>query len=139
MGFHLSLSGSESSQTSNTENIDMRVVGGDGSQNLSARDSNISIIATDHGAVTAGMNLGTAALTANERAVRSVLDTGEGFFQGALNTVTSSQKSAVGAISSANERLALAYQSGQAGDQTTLKYAGFIVIGLAAVMIFGKK
>ena len=45
---------------------------------------------------------------------------------------------AVGAVSKANERLALAYQSGQAGDQTSLKYAGFIVVGLAAVMIFKK-
>ena len=45
---------------------------------------------------------------------------------------------ALGAVKQANENLSLAYQSGQAGDQTSLKYAGFIVVGLAAVMIFKK-
>ena len=45
---------------------------------------------------------------------------------------------AVSAVSKANERLALAYQSGQAGDQTQLKYAGFAVVGLAAVMLFSR-
>lgn len=132
--FCLSFGGSSSSRaetSSSTENRDMRVVGGDASQNISANDSTVSVIATDHGAVAAGMQLGTLAIKDTTSAATTM-------FQDALRSATDTQKTAVGAISAANERLALAYQSGQAGDQTSLKYAGFVVVGLAAVMLFRK-
>ena len=129
---------SSASTTSTTENRDMRVVGGNDSTNISANDSTLTVLTTDHGAVSAGMTLGTQAIDASTKTTAAALDAGQNMFQGALNSAADANQSAIGAVNSANERLALAYQSGQAGDQTSLKYAGFIVVGLAAVMIFKK-
>ena len=118
---------SAASSSSTTNNTDMRVVGGADSANISAQNSNVSLITTDHGAIAAGMELGTRAIDASTSTTQSAMSAGTDMFKGAI-----------GAVSQANERLALAYQSGQAGDQTSLKYAGFVVIGLAAVMLFKK-
>jgi len=122
-------SSSAASTSSTTENTDMRVVGGNDSTNtstkISATDSTITMI--DAGAVKAGMDLGSQAIDASVKSSQAAIDSGANMFEGAL-----------GAVKDANERLALAYQSGQAGDQTSLKYAGFIVVGLAAVMLFRK-
>ena len=128
-GFCLSFDNSSTaSSSSTTNNTDMRVVGGANSANISAQNSNVSLITTDHGAVAAGLELGTRAIDASTISSSGALSAGADMFKGAI-----------GAVSQANERLALAYQSGQAGDQTSLKYAGFVVVGLAAVMLFGKK
>ena len=121
-------SSSSSATSSTTNNTDMRVVGGDGSTNVSAQNSSVSVIATDHGAVSGGLQLATHAMDTSAATNQAALNSGAEMFKGAL-----------GAVSGANERLALAYQSGQAGDQTQLKYAGFVVVGLAAVMLLGKK
>lgn len=121
-------SSSSASTTSTVENADMRVVGGANSQNVSAKDSTVNITATDHGAIAGGVQLGTKAIDAASTNTATVLAAGANMFEGAL-----------GAVGDSNKRLALAYQSGQAGDQTTLKYAGFIVVGLAAVALLGKK
>lgn len=118
---------SASSTSSTTNNTDMRVVGGADSTNISAQNSRVSVIATDHGAVSAGMQLGGQAIDASIKNSSATIGAASNMFEGA-----------VGAVSKANERLALAYQSGQAGDQTQLKYAGFAVVGLAAVMLFSK-
>lgn len=124
------IGGSSSSQANQTtQNTDMRVVGGADSTNLSVQNSdNLHIIATDHGAVKAGMQLGTQAIdavtTANATDTAAMAD----MFKGAL-----------GVVSNSGDKLALAYQSGQAGDQTSLKYVGFIVVGLAAVAMFRNK
>lgn len=131
-------SSSSAATTNNTETRDMRVVGGDASANVSANDSNVTVFSTDHGSIAAGLQLGTQAIDASTKNTAKVLDVGQNMFAGALNNAASANQAALGAVSSANERLALAYQSGQAGDQTSLKYAGFIVVGLAAVMIFKK-
>lgn len=123
--------GGSSSTAATTNNTDMRVVGGDGSSNVSAQNSgsgDMKIISTDHGAVSGGLQLATHALDANT-AVSTA----------SMNTTTDVFKGALGAVTDANQRLALAYQSGQAGDQTSLKYAGFVVVGLAAVMLFKNK
>lgn len=111
---------SSSASSSTTNNSDMRVVGGNDSVNVSAQNSDIKITSTDHGAVS-----GSLALAG--QAIDSTAQSSANMFNGALT-----------AVKQANENLALAYQSGQAGDQTSLKYAGFIVVGLAAVMIFKK-
>ncbi|MBB1073641.1 hypothetical protein HUU62_04360 [Rhodoferax sp. 4810] len=121
-------SSSKASSSSTTNNTDMRVVGGDNSTNLSAQNSTVSVIATDHGAVEAGMVLGTQALNAVAAANEVDAAANADMFKGAL-----------AAVSNSSDKLALAYQSGQAGDQTALKYVGFIVVGLAAVTLFGKK
>lgn len=120
-------SSSSASSSSTTNNTDMRVVGGADSLNVSAQGSDVSIISTDHGAIAAGLTLGTKAIDASSYASSAALSAGGDMFKGALSSVTQ-----------ANERLALAYQSGQAGDQVSLKYAGFVVVGLAAVMLFKK-
>lgn len=128
MGDRLYFGGSSSAATSSTtNNTDMRVVGGEQSTNVSAQNSDVTVLTTDHGAVSAGLSLGTQAIDASIKNTGATLNAGADMFEGAL-----------GAVSKANERLALAYQSGQAGDQTQLKYAGFVVVGLAAVMLFGK-
>lgn len=122
-------SSSVSSTTNNTKTSDMRVVGGDNSTNASTQidATNSTVTVTDMGAVKAGMELGTKAIDASTKSAAAALDAGGNIFDGALN-----------AVSDANQRLALAYQSGQAGDQTSLKYAGFVVVGLAAVMLLKK-
>ena len=111
---------SSSASSSTTNNSDMRVVGGNDSTNISAQNSDISVVSTDHGAIEAASQIASQAIATNANSSASM-------FNGAL-----------GAVKQANENLSLAYQSGQAGDQTSLKYAGFIVVGLAAVMIFKK-
>lgn len=121
-------SSSSANQSTTNNNSDMRVVGGNQSTNVSAQNSTISIQATDYGAVDGGLRLASQAVDSNTQSTQATLNAGADLFKGAL-----------GAVSSANERLALAYQSGQAGDQTQLKYAGFIVVGLAAVMLFQRK
>jgi hypothetical protein len=119
--------GSSSTTAATTNNTDMRVVGGDDSVNLSAQNSTVSVIATDHGAVSAGLDLSSKAIDASTKTASASLEAGTNMFEGALS-----------AVSSANDKLALAYQSGQAPEQTMLKYAGFAVVGLAAVMLFKK-
>lgn len=135
----MSSSKRNTSTTNNTEITDSRVVGGDGSVNLSANDSNVSFVATDHGAVSGGLNLGSQAITAATRMAADTNATTGNMFAGALDFAGASQGSAIAAVSDANERLALAYQSGQAGDQTQLKYAGFAVVGLAALAFAATK
>lgn len=122
LGHHRACFGGSSSTESKSEIIDARVVGGNDSLNLSSQNSSVSVITTDQGAVAAGMTLGTQAIDAVTKAAANTNATSSELFKGAL-----------GAVSDANERLALAYQSGQAGDQTQLKYAGFVVVGLAAL------
>lgn len=117
---------SDSATTSTTEINDMRVVGGDNSSNTSIKAGG-NVTMTDHGAVKAGLDLGSKAIEANRQGVGTVLASANDMFTGALD-----------AVSASNERLALAYQSGQAGDQVQLKYAGFAVVGLAAVALLPK-
>lgn len=124
-GFFLLRFGGDSSTSSKTEIADMRVVGGDGSTNQSVKVGDRSTVTmTDHGAVSAGMALGTQAIDAAAKSAAGTMATGASMFDGALT-----------AVSKANEQLADAYQQGQAGDQTTLKIAGFVVVGLAAALL----
>lgn len=122
-------SSSSAATTNNTENTDMRVVGGNDSTNTSTKiaATNSTIQITDNGAVKAGMDLGSQAIDATVKTSQAAMDSSGNMFAGAL-----------GAVSEANKQLTQAYQQGQAGDQVALKYAGFIVVGLAAVMIFKK-
>jgi len=114
---------SSSKTSSQTDVFDMRVVGGDDSVNVSAR-GDVSVIATDHGAVTAGMQLGTQAIDAAAKSAAATMQTGASMFDGAL-----------AAVNKANAQLSDAYEKGQAEDQSMLKIAGFVVVGLAAVAL----
>lgn len=81
--------------------------------------SNSTIQMTDQGAVKQALDYAT-----------NVTAKSETMFEGALATVRDQ-----------NKLLANAYQQGGAGDQTQLKYAGFILVGLAvtAVSFFALK
>ena len=130
MGHSRAHFGGDSSTASETKNYDKRVVGGDGSINLSADvggSGTLSVIQTDQGAVSAGLALGSKAIDAATKAAAGTQASAQNMFEGALQSV-----------GDANERLALAYQSGQAGDQTQLKYAGFAVVGLAALAFLAR-
>lgn len=116
---------SSSKTSAKNEVADMRVVGGDNSTNTSIKTSGaVNVTATDHGAVKAGMALGTQAIDAAAKSAAGTVASAGSMFDGALT-----------AVSKANEQLADAYQQGQAGDQTTLKIAGFVVVGLAAALL----
>lgn len=123
---------SSSKRTTSTTNLneitDSRVVGGDGSVNLSANDSTVALTMTDYGAVAGGLDLGSQAITAATQMAANTNAAGGDMFAGALE-----------AVSNANDKLATAYQSGQAGEQTQLKYAGFAVVGLAALAFAATK
>lgn len=117
--------GGDSSTSSTTNITDQRVVGGDGSVNVSASGkSAVSVVATDHGAVSAGLELGTRAIDATAKSAAATLATGASMFDGAI-----------AAVKASNEQLADAYEKGQAEDQSMLKIAGFVVVGLAAVAL----
>lgn len=119
------ISDSDSSQKSS--NIDARVVGGEQSTNVSSNGSgDISLVTTDHGAVAGGLAVGGQAIDAMARTADNLSTTGANMFEGALNV-----------LSKANEQVAAAYQSGNAPEQTSLKYAGFAVVGLVALLAVG--
>lgn len=126
---------SSSKRTTETTNLteitDSRVVGGDNSVNLSANDSRVSVMATDHSAVAGGLKLGSEAITTAAKMTADTNATTGGLFSGALEFANATQTQAIDAVKSA-------YQSGQGGDQVALKYAGFIVVGLAAFAAFKK-
>lgn len=109
-----------SSSRSNTSNLtqvtDSRVVTGDQSLGLSVNHSNgVTVTTTDYGAVQGALDLGAQAISSTQA-------TAGDMFAGAL-----------GAVTKANEQLADAYRQGNAGEQVQLKYAGFVVVGLAAL------
>ena len=110
----MGLFGGDSSSSTTNNNIDesQKLSGGNDSvvsaTNIKANEGSI-VNVTDNGAVKSAM-----AFAAHVSA------SGESMYQGALATVRDQ-----------NKLLAQAYQNGQAGDQTQLKYAGFAVVGLA--------
>lgn len=81
--------------------------------NIKATDS--TVVVTDGGAVKNALDFAGAAS-------KQITAAGQSMYDGALATVRDQ-----------NKLLASAYQQGQAGDQTQLKYAGFAVVGLAVV------
>ena len=123
-------SDSQANTTSTTEQRDMRVIGGDASQNISANDSTITV--TDFGAVKGGLNTANKAL---ELSTQLISDT--------TKTNTEAQASmfagALGAVSSARQDVADAWKDSQTPENDMLKIAGFVVVGIAAVSLFAGK
>lgn len=128
---------SSASTSSSTEQRDMRVVGGADSQNISANDSSVNVIATDHGAVAGGLNTADKAFAISTQMVgentKSVLNAGLSMFDGALKSMATSNASALNAVSSARQDVAGAWQNSQTPENGMLKIAGFVVVGIAAV------
>lgn len=110
----------------------MRVVGGDASQNISANDSNVSIVATDFGAVQAGLNTADKAFALSTKLVsdttKSNTEAQASMFAGAL-----------GAVASARNDVAAAWKNSQTPENSMLKIAGFVVVGIAAVSLIAGK
>lgn len=103
---------SSSSTTNNTDNSSEALTAGQVASNTLVKGSSNTITVTDQGAVRAALDF-----------AKSAAATSQSMYEGALATV-----------SSQNKLLANAYQQGQAGDQTQLKYAGFAVVGLAVAV-----
>ena len=144
-------SDSESSTTNKTEVKDMRVVGGDGSVNVSADGgSSIAVMSTDHGAVAGGLQLGSQAVDAVVKSGQQLQSTTLSLYDGALKNArdssqivadvarTSTQQVA-DAYSKVATDLATAFTDSKAPDKSMLMVGGVVVVGLAAVMIFAKK
>lgn len=160
--FGLSLSSSDAQTSNATEQREMHVVGGNDSTNVSANDSSITILATDHGAVSGGLNTASRAFEMGTQMVgdntKTVLNAGLSMFDGALKSNTSVFGSALGAIKDSNsnalermslttgsalaavagarEDVAAAWQDSQTPENGMLKIAGFVVVGIAAVGLF---
>jgi hypothetical protein len=141
LGHQRACFGGDSSTASTTNIYDKRVVGGDGSTNVSADVSggSLTVVQTDQGAVSGGLALGGQAVDAATKLATNTQAQSGSMFKEALGFARANSADALSAVSDSNERLALAYQSGQAGDQTQLKYAGFAVVGLAALAFIGSR
>jgi hypothetical protein len=113
-------SSSSSSQTTN--NTDARVVGGNGSTNLSlvGNTGPVAISTTDQGAVAGAMDLARTSLVTSQTVATAAMGTSEKTFKGALDSVTD------------------AYETAKAGDQKIVAIAGMAVVGLAAAAIVFK-
>ena len=144
MGFFSCLFDDAASTTSTattenkTENIDARVVGGTGSSNISANNSTVSMttITTDNGAV----KLATELSSAN---TKKVLDTGKSMFDGALAAVskanTESMSNQQQMFNGALADVTSAYSNAVTPENTQMKIAGFVVVGIAALSLFALK
>lgn len=144
--------GDSSSETVNkTEVRDMRVVGGEGSSNVSANaDGNVTVIATDHGAVNAGMQLGTQAIDATVKNGQGLQQTTETLYSGALSFAKDANSRALDAVTTAGDQVAGAYKKvasdlataftdSKAPDKSLLMVGGAVVVGLAGLMFFARK
>lgn len=123
--------GNSSSSTANyTDQKDMRVVGGDASQNISANDSTITV--SDFGAVQGGLNTANRALELSTQLIsentRQAAQEQASMYSGALN-----------AVASARQDVADAYKSATTPENSMLKIAGFVVVGVAAVSLLARK
>lgn len=115
---------SNSSSSNSTENRDMRVVGGNDSVNLSANDSTLSVVTTDHGSVDKSFQLADKALSLSTKAIGD----------SATSALQATQSMYEGALGSINK----AYENSTTPENNQLKIAGFVVVGIAAVSLFMK-
>jgi hypothetical protein len=124
---------SKSSNT--TQNTDNRLAVGDGGQTIAIPGTVSNLTLSDMGAISAGSATASKALElaimgmeqANKTAQTALVSTG-----GIMAGVTSSNADTMSTYASSIEKV-------KTSDVRTLIYAGLGVIGLAAVMMFGKK
>lgn len=107
---------SSSSSDQTTQNTDMRVVGGDGSSNVSAQNSTVTMI--DGGAVSGAFGF------AKEVSAQ------------AFNFASASQIDTQKTVSDAMGRVADAYSTAKAGEQKIFAGAALAVVGVVAAIGF---
>jgi hypothetical protein len=147
--------GSKSSSTTNntTDIRDMRVVGGELSNNVSfnAGDgSTTSVTLTDHGAVAGSLALGTQAVDAVVKNGQMLQDTTATLYGGALAFAKDANTRALQAVGDSAAQvssmagkvagdLATAFTDSKAPDKSILLVGGLIAVALVAVIAFAKK
>lgn len=141
MGAAAYFGGDSSSETRNSTEIkDMRVVGGEASNNVSADGgSSVSVVSTDHGAVAGGFQLGHKAIDASVRNAEGLQKTLTTLYGGALTAVKDSQAAVTSMSSKVAGDLATAFTDSKAPDKSILIVGGLVVVGLAGVMVFAMK
>jgi hypothetical protein len=111
---------SDSSQTSTTNNTDLRIAGGDGSVNVSSQNSSVALTLTDAGAVHDAFGFAQAALN------------------GAFAAVASNDAGAQAQVTAAMKAVADAWAGAKAGEQKVLVGIGVIVVALVGVAALKK-
>jgi len=137
MGAVLRFGGDSSSETKNsTEVRDMRVVGGEGSANVSANDSSVQVFTTDHGAVSGGLGLASQAIDGAVKSGATLSSALGSMFDKALSFASDANKTSTAQVASAYGSVAAglqdAYSVSRAPDTGILKIAA-----VAAVLIVG--
>jgi len=113
--------GGNSSSSASTTNIDQRVVGGDGSTNISLQSGN-TVTLTDGGSVQASFGFARDAL--------------KGAFDFATGSATKSQQvlaSALEGVAKSSENVADAYKTSKAGEQKVLVAVGVLIAGVVGI------
>lgn len=124
MGAAAYFGGDSNATTENkTEVKDMRVVGGESSNNVSADNSNVTILSTDHGAVTGGLQLGHDAIDAVVKDAQGLQDTTASMYAGALKSLDTSGARMADAYKTSGAQVADAWSSAGAQSASVTKSA----------------
>lgn len=125
-GVRLYFGGSSSSRQT-TSNIDARVVGGDGSSNVSVSGNSgpVSVTSTDHGAVQGGLQLALAGVEGANRLAEQAQASQGGILSGALRMASEQQ-----------QQFATALTNVKTSDVRVLIIAGLAVVALVAASMF---
>lgn len=117
--------GGDSNSSQETKNFDQRVVGGDGSQNLSINAGGDAVISmTDHGAVSASMDLAKRGIEAVQQTSLATVNTNADILAGVLKHTGAQQSAFTDTLKSLETK-----------DTTILVIAGLTVVGLAAATL----
>lgn len=124
---------SESTSTTATTNVDKRAAVGDQSVLVSSDTSTVSVEVLDGGAI----DLAKTAVSANNVAMKDVLDFAKVVLSGAVGVVADNKDLAEGSIASVKD----AYSSEEVGmiDKNTLMMVGLGAVAFVAVKVWGKK
>lgn len=124
---------SESTSTTATTNVDKRAAVGDQSVLVSSDTSTVSVEVLDGGSI----DLAKTSVSANNAALKDVLDFAKVVLSGAVGVVADNKSLAEGSIATVKD----AYAAEQVGvvDKNTLMLAGLGAAALVAVKVWGKK
>lgn len=115
---------SDSSQSSVTTQSDMRIVGGDGSINLSSQNSSVGVTVTTTDAGTVNQAFGFA-----RDALKQAID----FSVGSATRNTQVLEHALEGVKDSEAQVADAYTTAKAGEQKILVAGALVIVGLVAV------